>query len=66
MPQWEQTSDGVIRNYRPDISIPRIELRMPTRRGSLFDMSYAALTEQAERPCGPLMSGSVMEHVHSI
>ena len=47
MPQWEQTLNGVIRDYRPDIYIRGIELSMPTRRGSLFDMSYAALAEQA-------------------
>jgi len=47
LPQWEQAADGTIRDYRPDIYIRGIELSMPTRRGSLFDMAYAALAEQA-------------------
>ncbi len=46
-PQWEQASDGSTRDYRPDIYIRGIELSYPSRRGSLFDMSYAALAEQA-------------------
>lgn len=47
VPQWEQLPDGVIRDYRPDIYIRAMELSYPSRRGSLFDMSYAALAEQA-------------------
>jgi hypothetical protein len=47
MPQWEQAPDGTIRDYRPEIYIRGIELSRPTRRGSLFDMAYAALAEQA-------------------
>ena len=47
MPQWEQLPDGTIRDYRPDIYIRGMELSFPSRRGSLFDMSYAALAEQA-------------------
>lgn len=46
-PQWEQLADGTIRDYRPDIYIRGLELSVPSRRGSLFDMSYAALAEQA-------------------
>jgi len=46
-PQWEQALDGSIRDYRPDIYARGIELSYPSRRGSLFDMSYAALAEQA-------------------
>jgi predicted nucleic acid-binding protein len=47
LPQWEQAADGTIRDYRPDIYLRAIELSLPTRRGSLFDMAYAALAEQA-------------------
>jgi predicted nucleic acid-binding protein len=46
-PQWEQLPDGTIRDYRPDIYARGIELSLPSRRGSLFDMAYAALAEQA-------------------
>lgn len=46
-PQWEQLPDGTIRDYRPDIYVRGMELSFPSRRGSLFDMSYAALAEQA-------------------
>lgn len=46
-PQWEQIADGTIRDYRPNIYIRGIELSLPSRRGSLFDMAYAALAEQA-------------------
>lgn len=47
-PQWEQLPDGTVRDYRIDIYARGIELSFPSRRGSLFDMSYAALAEQAE------------------
>lgn len=46
-PQWEQLSDGTIRDYRSGIYARAIELSFPSRRGSLFDMAYAALAEQA-------------------
>lgn len=46
-PQWEQLSDGTIRDYRIDIYARGIDLSYPRRRGSLFDMAYAALAEQA-------------------
>jgi predicted nucleic acid-binding protein len=46
-PQWEQMADGTIRDYRPDIYVRAMELSYPSRRGSLFDMAYAALAEQA-------------------
>lgn len=46
-PQWEQRPDGTIRDYRPDIYVRAMELSFPSRRGSLFDMSYAALAERA-------------------
>jgi len=46
-PQWNQLPDGTIRDYRPDIYVRGMELSFPSRRGSLFDMSYAALAEQA-------------------
>jgi predicted nucleic acid-binding protein len=46
-PQWEQAGDGTIHDYRPNIYIRGIELSLPSRRGSLFDMAYAALAEQA-------------------
>lgn len=46
-PQWEQLPDGTVRDYRIDIYTRGIELSFPSRRGSLFDMSYAALAEQA-------------------
>ncbi len=39
--------DGAIRDYRSDIYTRAIDLSYPSRRGSLFDMSYAALAEQA-------------------
>jgi hypothetical protein len=47
IPQWEQLPDGTIRDYRVDIYARSIELSLPERRGSLFDMAYAALAEQA-------------------
>ncbi len=43
----EPVADGTIRDYRPDIYVRGMELSFPSRRGSLFDMSYAALAEQA-------------------
>jgi len=46
-PQWEQLPDGTVRDYRLDIYARGIEWSFPSRRGSLFDMSYAALAEQA-------------------
>jgi predicted nucleic acid-binding protein len=46
-PQWEQMPDGTIRDYRPDIYIRAVQLSFRSRRGSLFDMAYAALAEQA-------------------
>lgn len=46
-PQWEQLPDGTIRDYRGDIYARAIDLSYPSRRGSLFDMAYAALAEQA-------------------
>jgi len=45
-PQWEQLPDGTIRDYRSDIYARAIDLSYPSRRGSLFDMAYAALAEQ--------------------
>jgi len=36
-----------IYDYRLDIYLRAMTLSYPSRRGSLFDMSYAALTEQA-------------------
>jgi predicted nucleic acid-binding protein len=47
IPQWEQLRDGTIRDYRADIYARGMELSFPSRRGSLFDMAYAALAEQA-------------------
>ncbi len=47
VPQWEQASDGTVRDYRIDIYARRMTWSFPSRRGSLFDMSYAALAEQA-------------------
>ncbi len=46
-PQWVQMGDGTIRDYRLDIYTRAMALSHPSRRGSLFDMSYAALAEQA-------------------
>lgn len=46
-PQWEQMPDGTVRDYRVDIYARGIELSYPSRLGSLFDMAYAALAEQA-------------------
>lgn len=46
-PQWEQLADGTVRDYRVDIYARGVELSYPRRRGSIFDMSYAALAEQA-------------------
>jgi predicted nucleic acid-binding protein len=46
-PQWEQLSDSTIRDYRTEIYARGVELSYPSRRGSLFDMAYAALAEQA-------------------
>lgn len=46
-PQWEQLPDGTVRDYRTDIYARGIALSYPSRRGSLFDMAYAALAEQA-------------------
>lgn len=46
-PQWEQLPNGTVRDYRIDIYTRGIDLSYPSRRGSLFDMSYAALAEQA-------------------
>lgn len=46
-PQWEQVADGTVRDYRIDIYARAIELSYVSRRGSLFDMAYAALAEQA-------------------
>lgn len=46
-PQWEQVPDGTIRDYRIDIYARGMTLSYPSRRGSLFDMAYAALAEQA-------------------
>lgn len=46
-PQWAQLADGTIQDYRIDIYVRGISLSYPSRRGSLFDMSYAALAEQA-------------------
>jgi hypothetical protein len=46
-PQWEQLPDGTIRDYRSAIYARGMELSYPSRRGSLFDMAYAALAEQA-------------------
>ncbi len=46
-PQWEQLPDGTVRDYRGDIYARAMDLSYPSRRGSLFDMAYAALAEQA-------------------
>jgi predicted nucleic acid-binding protein len=46
-PQWEQMPDGTVRDYRIEIYARGIDLSYPSRRGSLFDMAYAALAEQA-------------------
>jgi len=47
VPQWEQLPDGTVRDYRIDIYARGMAWSYPSRRGSLFDMSYAALAEQA-------------------
>jgi len=46
-PQWEQLPDGTVQDYRVDIYAQGIMWSYPSRRSSLFDMSYAALAEQA-------------------
>ena len=45
--QWEQLPDGTVHDYRIDIYARGMAWSYPSRRGSLFDMSYAALAEQA-------------------
>jgi len=47
VPQWEQLPDGTVRDYRIDIYAQGMTWSYPSRRSSLFDMSYAALAEQA-------------------
>jgi predicted nucleic acid-binding protein len=47
VPQWEQMSDGTVQDYRIDIYARGMAWSYLSRRGSLFDMSYAALAEQA-------------------
>lgn len=47
VPQWEQLPDGTVRDYRIAIYAQGIVQSYPSRRSSLFDMSYAALAEQA-------------------
>jgi len=47
VPQWEQLPDGSVQDYRIDIYARGMTWSYPSRRGSLFDMSYAALAEQA-------------------
>jgi len=47
VPQWEQLPDGTVHDYRIDIYAWGMAWSYPSRRGSLFDMSYAALAEQA-------------------
>jgi len=47
VPQWEQMSDGTVHDHRIDIYARGMAWSFPSRRGSLFDMSYAALAEQA-------------------
>jgi len=47
VPQWEQLPDATVRDYRIDIYARGMAWSYPSRRGSLFDMSYAALAEQA-------------------
>jgi predicted nucleic acid-binding protein len=46
-PQWEQMPEGTIRDCRTEIYARGVELSYSSRRGSLFDMAYAALAEQA-------------------
>lgn len=46
-PQWVQSITGDVYDYRLDIYLRAMTLSYPSRRGSLFDMSYAALAEQA-------------------
>jgi hypothetical protein len=47
VPRWVQKPDGSIYDLRVDIFIRAMSLNYPSRRGSLFDMAYAALAEQA-------------------
>jgi len=47
VPQWEQLPDGTVQDHRIDIYARGMAWSYPSRRGSLFDMSYAALAEQA-------------------
>lgn len=42
------TPAGTVRDYRLAIYSRAMELSHPSRRGSLFDMAYAALAEQAQ------------------
>ncbi len=41
-PRWEQCAEGAVRGYRTDIYARGIASSYPIRRGSLFDMAYAA------------------------
>ena len=47
-PQWVQTLSGNVHDYRLEIYARAMTLSHPSRRGSLFDMAYAALAEQAQ------------------
>ncbi len=47
VPQWEQLTDGAVRDYRIAIYAQGLVWSSPRRQGSLFDISYAALAEQA-------------------
>jgi hypothetical protein len=47
-PQWVQTLSGNVHDYRLEIYARAMTLSYPSRRGSLFDMAYAALAEQAQ------------------
>jgi len=47
-PQWVQTLGGGVYDYRLDIYTRAMTLSYQSHRGSLFDMAYGALAEQAQ------------------
>ncbi|HZS92022.1 MAG TPA: hypothetical protein VFE42_31625 [Chloroflexota bacterium] len=55
-PQWEQRSDGTIRDYRPEIYIRGMALSYVSRRCSTWPMPRSP--NRLGRRCGPLTSGS--------
>lgn len=62
VPQWEQLTDGAVRDYRIAIYAQGLVWSYPRRRGSLFECPTRPSRNKQGRRCGRLTSASITAH----